>query len=99
MKYEVWLEDDEVTAFVNDLRNGLDGPRARRIADEIEGQIKVPIPTGLGAVVRTTEGLFVLADGADARHWFLSGSAGSGDWRTPGELGRILEVLSDGVEE
>lgn len=97
-KYEIDLSDDEVRPFINDLVNGLDGKRARRIAAEIEGQIKFPIPTGLGALVRTAEGVFVLADGVDARCWFLSGSGGSGDWRTPGDVGRITEVLSEGVD-
>lgn len=96
-KYEVELEDSEVAEFVSDLRNGLGGKCAERVAEEIEQQIRIPIPTKLGAVVRTAEGLFVLADAIDARSWFLSGSIGNGDWRTPGELGKITSVLSEGA--
>lgn len=96
--YEVELEDKEVREFISDLRNGLGGEVAERIADEIEGQIKIPIPTKLGAVVRTAEGLFVLADMIDAQGWFLSGSPGTGDWRSPGKLGQITHILSEGVD-
>jgi len=97
VKYEIDLNDHEVHEHVRDLRNGLGGDLAQRIANEIEGQIKLTIPTGLGAVVRTSEGLFVLADGVDARHWYLSGGVPE-DWRSAGELGHVVEVLSEGVD-
>ncbi|HEY3559696.1 MAG TPA: hypothetical protein VGL05_19640 [Kribbella sp.] len=63
----------------------------------LEKQLRIPVPTKIGAVVRTSEGVFVLADPVDARSWYLPGST-SDDWKLPGEIGRVTEVLSEGVD-
>lgn len=44
MKYEIDLEDADVNRFVTDLREGLGGDLANRIANDIALQIKEPIP-------------------------------------------------------
>lgn len=90
------LDEHDVQVILQLLRERGSG-MAREIADRLDAQVPLDVPTKIGAVVRTSEGVFVLADGVDARHWYLSG--GVEDWRTPGDLGHILAVLSEGVDE
>lgn len=93
-KYE--LDDHDVEVILQQLRDRGSG-MAREIADRLEAQVPKPIPTKIGAVVRTSEGVFVLADPVDARGWFPPGGT-SDAWRTPGAIGKVIEVLSEGVD-
>jgi hypothetical protein len=106
VKYEIDLADDEVREFTNDLRNGLGGPRARRIADEVEGQIKIPVPTMIGAVVQTDSPLCApdlsvflrwASDEQTGHPWILREELDLKPFSTK-EIGRITEVLSEGVD-
>lgn len=93
--YEI---DDEI---MRDLVGNLDllPPRLLSAVAALEKQIPIPVPTKLGAVVRTEEGVFVLADPESEVRWARpAGPHYSPDWMACGQIGRIIEVLSEGVD-
>lgn len=103
-KYELELDDAEARAFVYDLRNDGSGLE-KAVASQIERQIPPPTPTKVGAVVRTDKGLLVRVarDNDFLSEWWLLGEsehhlAQAKQWTDTPDLGRITEVLSEGVD-
>jgi hypothetical protein len=103
-KYEFKWTDLQVT----DLQMVLDDlltmnlPPSRRsflhdFANQVSAQRPQPLPTKLGAVVHTKEGIFVRRIGTDNRDrvWWR---VPDGDWLTNSEVGPVLRVLSEGVD-
>lgn len=98
-KYE--LDDHDVNVILQQLRDRGSG-MAREIADRLEAQIQLAIPTKVGAVVKTehpTLGGYYLRwahDNATHSPWVQVGNHEE-PYRTD-EIGRITEVLSEGVD-
>lgn len=77
----------------------------RETLNRLLEQVPVPVPTGLGAVVRTDKGIFVRADRVirDDQHTWYRPSGMTEErpfiWYTDHEIGRVLNVLSPGVPD
>lgn len=87
-----WQRDALLEQLDADLRKW-----AQPVAQQIRNQIPLPVPTKIGAVVLTTDTVgspWVLAQHAD-RPWY---SPATNDWAQPHQIGRVTEVLSDGVD-
>lgn len=73
----------------------------RSLAMMLEKQLPLPVPTKIGAVVRTDMGVFLRADGSDSG-WIRARQNPPflevPDWHFSGDIGRITEVLSEGVD-
>lgn len=102
MKYEINIDEAEARALVYDLSNdGSDLEKA--VADQLASQLPpaIPAPTRIGAVVRTEIGEFVRADGSGTP-WIRAIVKGlfteRPDWLADDQIGRITEVLSEGVD-
>lgn len=67
------------------------------MANKIQNQKPIPLPTKLGAVVHTKQGIFVRRIGNDNRDrvWWR---VPDGDWLSNSEVGPVLRVLSEGVD-
>lgn len=91
------LDDKLVEMFLTN-RQGNAVPD--ELAAALQTQLPIPTPTKLGAVVRTTEGIAVLANPPSASAWVLHEAECLGDytWAYVGDIGRITEVLSEGVD-
>lgn len=99
------LEDHEVEMILSDLRRHGSGI-AKEIADRIEAQIPIPAPTKIGAVVRTKNatgsisvGTFLrwATDPQTVEPWICVGDRDLTTYRSD-DIGRITEVLSEGVD-
>jgi hypothetical protein len=100
-KFTIEIPDDEVDVFVNDLRDGLSGRRANGIADQLEDQAPgLPVPTKALSVVRTKDGIAILADPKAFHLPWLTANYLSNP--TPYEWsqkpGKVLEVIYEGDE-
>lgn len=93
-----WQRDTLLEGLDKDLRQW-----AQPVAQQIRNQIPIPVPTKIGAVVRTESGrAYVRADGSTTP-WIsvrLPGVAfiETPDWLGDEVIGRITEVLSEGVD-
>jgi hypothetical protein len=92
-KYE--LDDD----LVREIANGdwIENTAINRAATALRPQVPIPIPTKIGAVVRTESGdVFTLTSAHRLTDsvWI----APNGFHAAPEEIGRITEVLSEGVD-
>lgn len=100
-KFTIELPDDEVDAFIDDLRDGLGGVQATNIAAQLDEQAPgLPVPTKARAVVRTPTGIAILADAkATLLPWMTAnydGNISPYEWtQAPG---KVLEVLYAGAE-
>lgn len=101
MQFNLNVTNEELDEFIRDLREGLGGDLANRIATDLDDQRPgLPMPTNRQAVVRTADGsIWVLADqiGGPALAWFVARPNGNYDWRTAPD-GKIVEVLYPGIE-
>lgn len=104
MNYLLDLREAEARAFVYDLRNNEPNDLENSIADQIERQLPLPVPTKIGAVVRTERGTLirVAPDGGLSEWWLMNQAQFSRDidlhWIPTDDLGQITEVLSEGVD-
>lgn len=93
-KYE--LDDDLVRRFVKD---GLTEEGIGLLANALNVQIPLPVPTKIGAVVRTTEPDYVYVrwalDDITETPWVDSNDD---EHRSSQNIGRITEILSEGVD-
>lgn len=96
MKFELDLDEAEANAIVYDLR-GAGSDLEKAIAQQIAQQIPIPAPTKIGAVVRTTGGVAILSDPGSSSPWVLQ-MGGDYTWADMERIGRITEVLSEGVD-
>lgn len=65
-------------------------------------QIPIPLPAKIGAIVRTESEAFLRADGSTTP-WICIRMPGVAfverpDWLADAQLGRVIEVLSEGVD-
>ena len=72
------------------------------LADQLREQIPTPLPTKIGAVVRTESEAFLRADGSTTP-WISIRMPGVAfverpDWLADAQLGRVIEILSEGVD-
>lgn len=92
------LDDHDVDLILTDLRGR--NSATSEIADRIEAQIPLPVPTKPHAVVRTASGVYTL--GHKGNHLAWLGTAPDphepGDWYEADAIGRITEVLFEGVD-
>lgn len=97
-KYE--LSDALVANVVSAAESGkVDAHLIAALISDLKPQIPIPTPTKLGAVVRTDRGVFLLADPGAELCWAQPISpSDSPDWFIDGGIGRITEVLSEGVD-
>lgn len=96
------LDEHDVEVILQQLRERGSG-MAREIAERLEAQIPIDEPTKLGAVVMTEGEL----NGGIYIRW-IQGSASASPWilarehETPyrtDEIGRIVKVLAEGVDQ
>jgi hypothetical protein len=90
------LDDALVRDFIVHNGSGMNW----KMVEVLEQQLPTPVPTKLGAVVRTTEGVAVLArfPEEDNAPWILHANAEDWNWRHPDAIGRVTEVLFEGVD-
>lgn len=89
------LDDELVGRFI---RQSWIVNDAIQMAGQLEKQFPVPAPTKLGAVVQTESRVLVrTAAGVDVQFcwWDVTNHVG---WFSDDQLGRIVEVLSEGVD-
>jgi hypothetical protein len=95
------LDDADVEAW----RAG-SADAAGRVLIELKKQLPIPVPTKIGAVVETTNhtaqisiGTFLrwAMDTQNAEPWVCVGDQSLGTYRSD-DIGRITEVLSEGVD-
>lgn len=88
------LDDDLVRRFVKD---GLTEEGVGLLANALNVQLPAPVPLNIGAVVRTENRIFVRTAGLEQSHcwWDFTNHVG---WFTDEQLGRVVEVLSEGVD-
>lgn len=92
------LDDDMVRRILTAQRDGQPFAFGDLFA-QLRVQVPTPTPTKLGAVVRTDKGVFVLADPGAELCWAQPISPqDSPDWFIDQAIGRITEVLSEGVD-
>lgn len=92
--------DDDAVKRLSEWRTETTAVMPLRIRETLNAlcdQIPIPLPTGLGAVVRATEGLAIRAD-LDQAPWCLHRPDVPYVWADDGDLGRVLEVLSNGID-
>jgi hypothetical protein len=58
--------------------------------------LPIPVPTKPGAIVRTVDGVWIKADPSQFGCW--TSVEGFEGWKNLDEIGRITEVLSEGVD-
>lgn len=94
------LDDDLVRAWIHFTANEVAGEEVK-LREAFEKQLPLPVPTKIGAVVRTAEGVAVLVDvhmdPVEASTWVMTGADGYSDLAGC-DLGRITEVLFEGVD-
>jgi hypothetical protein len=109
-KYELDLTDQEAGDYVAALRwvaesEGMPLSTKSKIevlCGLIDNQIPVTAPTKIGALVRTESEAFLRADGSSTP-WIRVRLPGVAfverpDWLADDQIGRITEVLSEGVD-
>lgn len=96
-KYE--LDDELVQEFLGTLHESEDETPSGKLGNDLRRQIPIPVPTLVGAVVRTDQGVFVRVrrDNEHLKEWFHD-HPDTITFTTTGEIGRIAEVLSEGVD-
>lgn len=97
------LDDGLVRAFVSTLESATDHDNLgvalahKNLGEALQGQLPIPVPTKIGAVVRTESGdVFTLTSAHRLTDsvWI----APNGFHAVPEAIGRITEVLSEGVD-
>jgi hypothetical protein len=71
------------------------------LADVLQGQLPIPVPTKPGAVIQLEDGsvaVLATADETDPSRWLMSDKESSKGWYSGRELPRIIRVLSEGVD-
>jgi hypothetical protein len=94
------LTRDEAKEHAHDLREGLGGDLAKKIADQIASQTPVPeLPTKVGAVIESNTGQFFIRWAYDAHThepWIAAVDIAT-TWRTD-DLPLITKVHFEGVD-
>lgn len=92
------LDDELVREFLSTLHESEDEMPSGKIGSTLKAQIPQPTPKKVGAVVRTTEPNYVYV------RWSMDDSgkpwvdAQDDEHRSTDDIGRIVEVLSEGVD-
>jgi hypothetical protein len=90
------LDDDKVRACLENAGASL----PQYLAEALSRQLTLPAPTKIGAVVRTTEPNYIYVrctlDEDDRSPWI---DPQDGERRSTERLGRITEILSEGVDQ
>lgn len=95
------LDDVLVRRFLEGVDAGIDDPEIDGMQKALRPQVPIPVPLGVGAVVRTEHphigGLFLrwAPDNATHSPWIAVGNH-EDPYRTD-EIGRIVEVLTPGM--
>jgi hypothetical protein len=93
------LDDDLVREFVADTASK---QVWEKLISALGHQLPLPVPTKIGAVVRTDGGVFVRVrvNNTELTEWTLAnaGAGVGGDVTATENLGRITQVLSEGVD-
>jgi hypothetical protein len=97
------LDDDQVRRFLASADPNIDDPETAAMIDVLRPQVPIPVPQGIGAVVVTDAEVVGRAiyirwahDNATTSPWIAAGNHEE-PYRTD-EIGKIIEVLSEGVD-
>lgn len=97
------LDDDLVRAWIHFTANEVAGEEVK-LREAFEKQLPLPVPTKIGAVVRTERGTLIrVAPDGEFSEWWLMNEAEfsrgiAAHWIPTTDIGRITEVLSEGVD-
>lgn len=93
------LDDELVQEFLGTLHESEDALPSGKLGKDLRGQLPIPTPTKIGAVVRTAEPNYVYVrwtlDDVSDMPWVDSQDD---EHRSTEKIGRIIEVLSEGVD-
>lgn len=95
------LDDETVRRWVHvDASDAARAVAGRALVEVLREQLSLPVPTKYGAVIRTDKGFMVHGHPGNQLCWLgvPENETTSGDWYVVEEIGRITEILFEGVD-